>query len=158
AEVTRMKARNRRSGFTVLEMTLSAAVLVVMAKFTVDALQGLRNTTTASSVKSRVQRSGEEALLSIIADLNASGFVATNGKSSPYLDFLDGLTGALAYQNHDHAPAVHHAVQGDPDFGPSREIVFVRPADADGNEIPDTDPTTGKLVFDATEFSYVLVT
>jgi hypothetical protein len=153
-----MIQRNRRSGFTVLEMTLSAAVLVVMAKFTVDALRGLHDTTTATTVKARMQRSGEEALLSILADLNASGFVAANGKSYPYLDFLDGTTGSVAFQNHDHAAANHQAAQGDPDFGPTREIVFLRPADADGDEIPDLDPTTGALTFDATEISYVLVT
>jgi hypothetical protein len=153
-----MKRLNDKAGFTLLEITLTAAVLVVLAKFTVDALQGLRATTTNSTTKVRIQQSGEEALLAIIADLNSSGFVTgANAEPYPFL-FDDGVTNNAAFQGHDHVPAVHHAVVGDPDFGPSREIVFLRPADANGDEIPDVDPATGKLSFGAQEFSYVLVT
>lgn len=151
------KAWRRTAGFTLLEITLSAAVLVVMAKFTVEALQGLHATTTGSTTRVRMQQSGEEALLAIIADLNSSGVVTSGGKAYPYL-FDDGVTDVPAFSAHDHAPATHHAVAGDPDFGPTREIVFVRPADFDGDEIPDTDPADGRLLFDPTEISYVLVT
>ena len=150
------KVRRGAGGFTLLEITLSAAVLVVMAKFTVEALQGLHATTTGSTTRVRMQQSGEEALLAIIADLNSSGFV-TAGETYPYL-FDDGVTGSMAFAHHDHAPATHHAVAGDPDFGPTREIVFLRPSDFDGDEVPDTDPATGRLQFDPSEISYVLVT
>jgi hypothetical protein len=48
-------------------------------------------------------------------------------------------------------------VVGDPDFGVTREIVFVLPQDADGDQVPDID-AAGDLIWGAAELSYVLVT
>jgi hypothetical protein len=43
------------------------------------------------------------------------------------------------------------------DFGPNREIVFLQPADADGNAVPDVG-ADGNLVWSPNEISYVVVT
>jgi hypothetical protein len=81
--------------------------------------------------------------------------VSVDGNSYPYL-FQDGnATGAYAASAH--APASHTAASGDADFGPNQEIVFVQPADADGDNRPDLDGS-GQMVWSEDQYSYVVVT
>jgi len=144
-------ARRARAGFTLLEVVISAAILFLLAGTLVGALESMRGLTAASEVRSGLQDAGERALARIVADMRRSGFTP----NYPYL-FDDG-NAVGAFAAHAHAPAAKHAKPGQPDFGPSREIVFLQPADGDGDGIPDIDPT-GNLVWDAQEFSYVLTT
>jgi hypothetical protein len=73
----------------------------------------------------------------------------------PYL-FEDG-DAQVPFADHAHEPAAKEAEVGDDDFGPNREIVLCRPADADTDGVPDVD-VDGDLVWSAYEVSYVLVT
>ena len=142
---TRTKASN---GFTIIEFAIAITVLGLFAGMLVHSLQRMQGLANTSTVRSLVQDSGEKALKRINQDLRRSGFV--NG----YPQFF--LNGA-GPGPHQHPPAQKQAQPGDPDFGADREILFLQPADFDGNGIPDLDPS-GNLIWDPTEFSYVLVT
>jgi hypothetical protein len=142
-------------GFTVLELVIGATILLVLVGTLAEALGVLRRGTAYEGVDSDLQTQAERALHTIIANLKPSGLANVAGNPFPYL-FDDGnATGAYAASAH--APATHAAKAGDSDFGPTREIVFVQPADADGDGRPDLD-VGGNLVWGASQLSFVLVT
>jgi len=142
----------RRHGFTIIEMAISLTILGLFAGILVHSLQRMQGLSNASSARSQVQDSGEKALEQIGLDLKRSAFITQLGLDYPVIR----LNGALPAP-HTHAPAQSLAQPGDPDFGPSREIVFLQPADADGNGIPDLD-AEGTLIWDPREFSFVVNT
>jgi hypothetical protein len=109
------------------------------------------NMGVATEVRAEAQQLGATTLSSILADLRVSGLAAPY----PYL-FEDGDADA-PFDDHDHAPAQELAAAGDDDFGPNREIVFLRPADDDSDGVPDFEPD-GALAWGADEISYVLTT
>ncbi len=161
-------SRNRRAGFTLLEIVISTTLLLLLAGSLVQALDALKGVTTAGSVESKLQQAGERALLRIIDDMKRSGFVTLDlggfNQSFPFL--FDGGDATVSWQGfapptgmgvHTHLAATKQAQAGEPDFGLDREIVFVLPADFDGNGVPDVD-ANGELVWDPAQISYTLVT
>ncbi len=174
-----------RTGMGLLEVTISGAVLFLLAGSLVEAVGHVGALGRAGSTTSRLQQGAQEAITAITSDLEASGFVSSGGKSYPYT-FTDGDAGT-DFSVHAHAAPTENAHSDDPDFGVNREIVFVRPTlaevaqDSNGlnwdlvDENGDTvsvpegvsvvkkymfpvignDGTAG---FDAQEVSYVLVT
>jgi prepilin-type N-terminal cleavage/methylation domain-containing protein len=144
--------RTGRRGFTIIEMAISLTILGLFAGMLVHSLQRMQGLSNASSARSQLQDSGERALKQIGLDLKRSGFVTQFGLPYPGI-FLNGAAPAP----HAHPPAQTLAQPGDPDFGPSREIIFLQPADADGDGIPDLD-ANGNLIWDPREFSYVVIT
>ncbi|HTF89003.1 MAG TPA: prepilin-type N-terminal cleavage/methylation domain-containing protein [Planctomycetota bacterium] len=150
----------RRSGFSALEMMVAVTLLSILAGSLTMAIKHMRNLTSSSSVQSTLQLSAERAMKRIAADLSRSGTIAMPGGNVPFR-FDDGNP-ITFFQNHAHAPAQHHAVAGDSDFGPSTELVFAQPQENDlpgsyGNDVPDID-ANADLIWDAVEFSYVLIT
>ena len=143
---------SERRGFTIVEMAVSLTVLGLFAGMLVHSLQRMQGLANASSARAQLQDSSEKALKQIGVDLKRSGFVAPFGAAYPQF-FLNGAGPAP----HAHPPAQKLAQPGDPDFGPNREIIFLQPADADGDGIPDLD-AEGNLIWDAREFSYVVIT
>jgi prepilin-type N-terminal cleavage/methylation domain-containing protein len=143
-----------KGGFTLLELVVSFAILALLSVALSGALSGMNGLATGSSAGAQIQDAGERAMRLIRKDLQRSGFTTT-AASYPYL-FLDGAANA-PFAGHAHAPPTHHAKPGDPDYGPNREIVFLQPQDADQDDVPDID-ANGELIWDATEFSYVLIT
>jgi hypothetical protein len=146
-----------------LEMLIAVTILLILAGSLTASLGSMRGVTTAGDVESRLQESGERILNAIVTDMRRSGFVQVGANAYPFL-FNEGNadenwqavpTGGFAVHNHP-APA-HAAVVGDPDFGVTREIVFVLPQDADADGVPDLD-AAGDLAWAAQELSYVLVT
>ncbi len=157
----RKSIRNRgRAGFSVLELMISVTLLSLLVGALSISLSQMRSLTSTSESQATLQDSAERAMKRIVADLSRSGALALAGDTYPHL-FDDGAaTGSFAI--HAHAPAVHQAVAGDADFGPSREIVFVLPRESDppgtyGNDVPDID-ANANLIWDTVEYSYVLVT
>jgi hypothetical protein len=153
------------SGFSMVELAIGIAVLFVLALGLAQSMDSLQSSTITGSADAGLQNSAEKAIAAIVADLKRSGFVAPAGAAYPYL-FDDGAAD-VAHAIHAHAPAVHTALAGEPDFGPNREIVFLEPLDADDRDpltvlptpdgIPDIDED-GRLVWDAIPQSYVVVT
>lgn len=172
---TRAAAHRVRRGFTLVEMAIVATILILLSGALVSSLESLRDATLTSSVESKLQEAGEKAMRQIVDDLRRSGVVTVDfgaGLVAYPGFFFDGDTAATATSAevnamHAHPAPVQNAVAGDPDFGASREIVFLQPLDADTwgppavvgvpDGIPDLD-ANADLVWDPTEFSYVLVT
>jgi len=144
-----------RRGFTLTEIAVVAAIFVLLAGVVTKALASVRSLTRTGSEIADLEDSGERAVRAIVEDLKRSGFVMLAGASYPYL-FDDG-NAVDPFAIHAHPPAVKQAVAGDPDFGPNREIVFVLPADADEDGVPDIDGQ-GDLLWEPTEYSYVVLT
>lgn len=145
----------RSRGYTLVEIVLATAILAVLARVLVEAASLMSRLTASGNVETVLQLESEKALEAIMADLRRSGFTTVNEKDFPYV-FDDGEAVA-PFDAHSHPPAVQEAVEGDPDFGPIREIVFVLPADDDADGRPDTGED-GQLVWSAEEVSYTLAT
>jgi len=149
-----------RKGFSTLEMMVAVMLLSLLAGSLTLVIKHMRGMANSSGAEANLQDSAERAMKRISADLSRSGEVVLGAVKYPYL-FDDGdATGAFAV--HGHKAANHAAVAGDPDFGPTREIVFAQPQESDppgtyGNNVPDVD-ASANLVWDPVEFSYVLVT
>jgi len=147
-------SRPARAGFALLELMIGTLILLLLVGTLTQSLRMLSQGTTSTNIDGALQTQAQNALRSIIASLKPSGFVTVGGNSFPSL-FLDGnATGAYAASAH--AAATHNASATDPDFGPNREIVFVRPADADNDNRPDLD-AAGNMIWNADQFSYVVV-
>jgi type II secretory pathway pseudopilin PulG len=145
-----------RTGFTLVETVIGAAILLVLGLALIESATGVGRLTSSSAVDAQLQEQAQRALRTILVDLKRSGFADLGaGVGYPHV-FEDGDADA-PFDEHDHAPAAVHAEPGDADFGPRREIVFRLPADADSDGIPDIDGA-GNMVWDATDFSFVLVT
>lgn len=180
-----MRYRNRRDtthgrqrGFTLLELTISATILFVLAAMMVEAVDQIGALGRSGSTAGRLQMGAADALTRISADLRSSGFVTANGKDYPYL-FEDGVADP-AFAIHAHAPATENAQAGEPDEGVNREMVCAQPAfvsvaqgDDGANyppgavpggvsvvkiyDVPDID-ANGSAIWSVDELSYVLVT
>ena len=154
ASIGRRRER-RAAGFTVLELAIVGAILVLVVASFGQAAASMQRAKDVVEVRTRLQEEATRALTRILDDLRRSGFVAVNGVTYPAF-LVDGVAPA-AFAVHGHPPAAEHAQPGDPDFGPNREIVFALPADADADGRPDVD-ANGQLAWDARDFSYVLTT
>jgi hypothetical protein len=152
----RLAPDGRRGGFSLVEMMIGSAILFVLGFALIESTTSLRRLTESGAVDARLQELAHRALKTVLTDLRRTGF-ADLGGGLAYPHVFEGGDAAAAFDAHDHAPSVQHAEAGDPDFGPSREIVFRLPADADADGVPDLDGD-GNLVWDGAEFSYVLVT
>ncbi len=150
----------KRAGFSALEMMIAVMLLSILAGSLTLVLKHMRELTLSSDAQSTMQNAAERAMKRIAGDMSRSGVVTLLGNNYPYL-FDDGAaTGAFAI--HAHPAAAHQAVAGDPDFGPTREIVFAEPQENDlpgtyGNDVPDID-ASANMIWDTVEFSYVLTT
>ena len=125
----------RRAGFTIIELAISVTILGLFAGMLVHSLRSMQGLSNSSSTISQLQDMSERAIKAINLDLKRSGFVAPGGGPAYPQFFLDGA----AAPPHQHPPPVKQAQPGDPDFGPNREIVFLQPQDANGDDIPDSD-------------------
>lgn len=145
-----------KAGFGLLELLISTAILALIGGALAETLGTMSQATSTGRAKQRAQKMAEHAMSKILNDLRLTGSVMVGGKTYPYV-FADGGA-AGAYAAHAHAAPVHEAPTGaaDTEGGITREIVFVLPADADNDGIPDTD-VSGNLAYPATEYSYVLV-
>jgi len=147
-------SRPARAGFALLELMIGTLILLLLVGALTQSLRMMSQGTASTDIDGQLQTQAQQALRSIIASLKPSGFVTVGGNSFPYL-FEDGnATGAHAASAH--AAPTHTASATDPDFGPNREIVFVRPADADNDNRPDLD-AAGNMIWSGDQFSYVLV-
>lgn len=153
---TSARPRRGRAGFTLVETMIGTAILFVLGLALIESTTSLKRVTESGAVDARLQEQAQRALKTILVDLRRSGF-ADLGLGAAYPHVFEDGDAAEFFDAHDHAPAAQHAEPGDADFGPSREIVFRLPADGDSDGVPDLDGA-GEMVWDATDFSYVLVT
>lgn len=155
--LTKNRSRNkRRAGLTVLETSISVTLVLLMSGTLVMAMQNMQGLAVGNNNRSALDMMADEALEEMVEDLRQSGEVMVGGVDYPYV-FDGGVAEGVDFANHVHAPAGNDAEAGDADFGPDREIVFVRPADADADQRPDVG-VGGALIWDVRQFSYVVVT
>ncbi|QDU84475.1 hypothetical protein Pla163_15850 [Planctomycetes bacterium Pla163] len=150
-----------RSGFTVLELSISSLVLLLFTGTIVETLGSMRSGALNARVEDRAQEYARRAIDSIVDDLSYSGLISAGGRSYPLL-FDDGAIDP-DYDTYDliaHDPALENSKAGRDDFGVNREIVMLHPADVDGDGVPDiADIVDGQLVWDdAQPISYTLET
>jgi prepilin-type N-terminal cleavage/methylation domain-containing protein len=157
-----LASSRRRGGFTLFEMLIAVVILLALAGSLTTALRGQKGLMTAGDTDARLQEAGERMLKAILTDMKRSG-VVTLVNDYPFL-FNEGDATAdwqgvatPGFAAHVHPAPTHAAQAGDLDFGVTREIVFVLPQDADGDQIPDVD-ANGALLWAPNEISYVLVT
>jgi len=127
----------QRSAFTLVELVVSLAVLVLLARVLTAATETTTSMTALGNVEAQAQRDAQRALDAILRDLRATGEVTVGGLEYPYV-FENGAPEA-AYNTHAFVPAPQAAVAGDPDFGALRTIVLAVPSDLDGDGRPELD-------------------
>lgn len=154
------KQARRNAGATILEVAVSSVLLLMTAGATIRSVADMRGAATITTASTRISEQGERALARIISDLRRSGFATSGGLTYPHL-FEDGDASA-DFDAHDHAVAQQAVAADHPDYVNPRSIVFLQPADNDavgsaGHGRPDVD-ANGRLVWDAREFSFVVVT
>lgn len=152
--------RRSRAGTTIVEIAIASTVLLMTAGATITAVADMRGAAMITTTSSQLSEKGERAMARIIQDLARSGVAVESGKAYPHL-FDDG-DAAFAFDAHDYVCATQAAPVGDPDHVVTRSIVFLQPADNDPvgdpeHGRPDVD-ANGQLVWDASEYSYVVVT
>ena len=155
------RAAAGNAGFTVLEMAIGAAVLLLFAGTIVETMGSMKSGALTSRVEDRAQQQARRALDSIVEDLAYSGLITADGRAYP-LHFDDGLLDGDydPYALIAHDEAEENSVDGRDDFGVNREIVMLHPADADDDGVPDiVDIVGGQLSWDVDQpISYTLET
>ncbi len=128
---------NKRAGFTLIEVMLSAAILAVLARSLVMASQGMGAMSKTGGSMSLLQEQATKAQTALFADLRQSGLMMVDGNSYPHI-FEAGLPGE-GFEDFAYEPGAQEAVVGQSDFGAHRAIVFLVPADMDSDGRPDMD-------------------
>jgi len=156
----RSQRAHGRSGTTIVEIAIASTVLLMTAGATITAISDMRGAALIATTSSQLSEKGERAMAQIIEDLARSGVATRDGNVYPHL--FDNGDADTAFDHHDYVCATQAAEPGDPDYVVTRSIVFLQPADNDPlgdpeHGRPDVD-ANGRLVWDASEFSYVVVT
>ncbi len=150
------KRSPRKSGFSVVEMMISVAVMSLLCGALVESVANLRTMTIFSRNRSSLQTMADKALLEMVTELRQSGERDVGG-GIVYPYYFDGGAPSDDFILHEHVPAGGDAEFGDDDFGADRELVFLLPADDDNDGRPDID-MDGDLAWGATEVSYTVNT
>ena len=133
---------SRRAGFTLVEICVSSVILVVLMGAFTSAITGMVRLAKVGDTQASLRTEANRALKSVQQDLRTSGFVTVG-----LVDYPSVVNSAFDQFT---------AQANDSDFGISREIILVQPADVDGDNVPDVD-ADGALVWSADEISYVHV-
>ena len=141
--------RNARSGMTLVEAVLSMALFAPLMLAFTHVLR-VDDASNSLQVEEAVQVTDlHESLQEIAEDLAYSGF--SDDGTYPYL-FPAGDP-AASFADHAHDEPELPVGVGDPN---SQEVVFLLPADDNGDSRPDMD-SGGDLLWGSSEFSYVIL-
>ncbi len=129
--------RNKRSGFTLIELMVSATILAVLARSLVMVSGGIGSLSQTGGSLSLLQQQSSKAQSALFSDLRNSGYMSIDGQSFPHV-FEEGVPGE-GFEAHAYAPGAQAATVNESDFGAHRAVVFLEPADMDNNGRPDMD-------------------
>lgn len=146
--------RSARAGFSLLETVVGLSALIVALGALAGTLERVNRASHSAQSESSLQIDSQRALLEIASELRRSGVVVFDDGQFPYI--FDGGEPDAGLEHHAHPLPESNAAPADDDFGPSREIVFLLPADEDADGHPDID-VDGWLSWDLDQISYVLV-
>lgn len=141
-----------------MEVAIGSVLLMLLGATIVESTGSMKRMALTVSTDSALQDHARRALRSMLLDLRRSGFVELGGLEYPHL-FENGVPNEnYGAPEHAHAPATKAAVEGDLDFGATKELLFVLPADDDGDGAPDVNIATGALQWDDSNMlSYAVV-
>ncbi|MFT4646890.1 MAG: prepilin-type N-terminal cleavage/methylation domain-containing protein [Planctomycetota bacterium] len=128
---------NNRSGFTLLEVVLSAAILGVLARSLVSVSAGMSSLSNAGGSLSLLQEQATKAQEALLGDLRQSGLMMVDGLSYPHV--FEGGAPGVGFGQHAYVPGIQQANANEADFGAHRAVIFLEPADMDGDGRPDMD-------------------
>lgn len=131
------KANQRRAGFTLMEVLMTASILGVLARSLILLGQGMGSMSQTGSALSLLQFEATKAQDAIMEDLRRSGLRTVAGKAFPYI-YENGAPGP-GFEQHTYVPSTQGAQAGEIDFGAQRALVFLLPADLDRDGRPDMD-------------------
>ena len=117
-----------RGGFTLLEMLVATAILLLLAGMLLQSLLGLRHASASGATNARIQDRGQKAMRRIVTDLRVSGFIDQPAGFPDYPYMFQGGAPDPLFVAHAHVPAAKQAAASEYDFGANREIVFRLPA------------------------------
>ncbi len=129
--------RNRRSGFTLIEVMLSATILAVLARSLVMVSRGIGSLAQTGGSLSLLQEQSIKAQTALFADLRNSGLMMVAGRTFPHV--FEGGEPGVGFEAHAFAPGSQTAEANEVDFGVHGAIVFLEPADMDRDGRPDMD-------------------
>lgn len=139
--------RSARGGFQLIDLLTTFVLFSVSIGAFASMLGQAQEASVTVDARTQASQAAFHGLQRVLADLKHSGFDELGTRSYPHL-FEHGVT---SWAEHAHAAP---AGSGSDVF--AREVVFLRPADADDDGVPDLD-AQGALVWDDADFSYVLV-
>ncbi|MEL6429347.1 MAG: prepilin-type N-terminal cleavage/methylation domain-containing protein [Planctomycetota bacterium] len=134
---SRSRTTGAKSGFTLLELTISVTVLAILARVLVGASEATSHLADAGGVQARMHEQAERAMRAVLEDLRRSGYQTIGGRTYPHV--FDAGAPDAAFSEFAFTPAPSAAAAGEPDFGPLRTIVFCVPSDLDGDGRPEID-------------------
>ena len=132
-----IRKTRRTGGFTLVEVMVSAVILGVLARSLILVSDGMGSMSQTGGSMSLLQEQATRAQGALLGDLRQSGVMMAGGLSYPHV-FEGGLPG-LGFEGHAYAPGAQAAQPNEFDFGAHRAVVFLEPADMDGDGRPDMD-------------------
>ncbi len=143
-----MRAR-RRSGFTLIEVTISLSLVATVLFGLGLLIQTFGGSSRTESVGLSLSADALEILATVTEDLGRSGFVTLGGEDYPL--FFPAGEPPAGFEDFEHEEP--HRIGDDPEE--SREILFPMPADADGDNWPDM--AGSEVAWEAVPIAYLLV-
>lgn len=134
----RTRPRPSRAGLSLIELIFVVGILVLLARALVESSESMSQLSSSNNTRALLMEQGHDAMQAMLGDLRRSGIRDIGGVEYPFI-FERGDPDDLAFDDHEHTPAQQSAEVGDPDFGVPHSIVFVLPANLDGDDRPDLD-------------------
>lgn len=131
---------------TVVEMVLSMSLLSLILLASAQVSTGSAEEAEALAAKSRLNRHAHEALFEIARDLRQSAFSA-NGSYPAILSPTETVDEGWSVGSPNPAAEPGSIL---------RNVVFIVPADSDGDDRPDAN-TAGEIIWSTLECAYVIV-
>lgn len=149
-----MTRRSPRAGFTVIEASISIAILGVLMLVYLSTVDRSYDSQEQAEAYFRLRARAMHAMSMMREDLSRAGYTEQGGIQYPSLYQADEVVGD-DFVVFDHA--ISHALYDEAENGiPNTDVVFVLPQDADGDGWPDVT-AAGTPDWGASEIAFLLV-
>ncbi len=149
------RERSRESGFTLIEISISAVLLAILAGAFFSVTQATLRAYGEQRSRSALAVEGSRALARLQDELRRTGRVTEGGSTYPYF-FIDGAA-TSPFAAFQHPAIVFQSPTGIACHAPSREVVFLAPSDRDSDGYP-TAGTDGDTEWENAERAFTVET